>query len=123
MFKVDMDAICEAAIEVRLMANTARAANQSGTAGQPLAKSATLAISREPRADIDPVLADLLTNAMQVCDRWRDSDDAREQMRRECLETPPHLRADLLAHFRGTYPSCYERGKGEEVQKGQLRRR
>lgn len=67
--------------------------------------------------------AHLIESAMQACDHHGDGPEAREAMRRDCLETPPHLRADLLAHFRGTYPSCYERGKGEEVQKGQLRRR
>ncbi len=46
----------------------------------------------------------LLAAAMRACDHWGDGPEAREQMRRECLETPPHLRADLLEHFRREYP-------------------
>lgn len=46
----------------------------------------------------------LIEAAMRACDAWNDTDQAREQMRRECLETPPHLRADLLDQLRHTYP-------------------
>lgn len=46
----------------------------------------------------------LLQAAMRACDHWNDSDEAREEMRRQCLETPPHLRADLLEHFNRQYP-------------------
>lgn len=47
---------------------------------------------------------ELLIAAMRSCDHHGDSPEAREQMRQDCLETPPHLRADLLEHFRKTYP-------------------
>ena len=47
--------------------------------------------------------ADLLKAAMRVCDHYGDGDAVREQMRLECLDTPPNLRADLLAHFTQTY--------------------
>ena len=47
--------------------------------------------------------ADLLKAAMRVCDHYGDGDAARAQMRLACLDTPPHLRADLLAHFTQTY--------------------
>lgn len=40
---------------------------------------------------------------MRACDAWGDGPEAREAMRRECMETPEHLRADLLAHFRASY--------------------
>lgn len=40
---------------------------------------------------------------MRCCDHWRDGEPAREQMRKECEDTPPHLRADLLAHFQTEY--------------------
>lgn len=43
--------------------------------------------------------------AMHVCDHWNDSPSAREQMRQDCLSTPPHLRADLLAHLQQAYPA------------------
>ena len=46
---------------------------------------------------------ELLAAAMRACDHWGDSQQAREQMRRECLETPPAQRADLLAHFNDQY--------------------
>lgn len=45
----------------------------------------------------------LLGAAMAACDHHGDGPEAREQMRRECMETPPHLRADLLDHFRKAY--------------------
>ena len=47
--------------------------------------------------------ADLLKAAMRVCDQYGDGDAARAQMRLACLDTPPHLRADLLAHFTQIY--------------------
>jgi len=50
------------------------------------------------------ITSELLTAAMHACNHWGDGPAAREQMRRDCLNTPPHLRADLLAHFRTTYP-------------------
>ena len=45
--------------------------------------------------------AALIVAAMRVCDRHNDSDAAREEMRADCLNTPAHLRADLLAYFIG----------------------
>lgn len=49
--------------------------------------------------------AQLLQAAMRACDYWHDSPVAREQMRQDCLNTPPHLRAELLALFRKQYGS------------------
>lgn len=46
----------------------------------------------------------LLAAAMLACDHHGDNPAAREAMRADCLATPPHLRADLLAHFKQTYP-------------------
>lgn len=48
---------------------------------------------------------ELLQAAMRACDHWNDSPAAREQMRQDCLNTPPHLRAELLALFRKQYGS------------------
>ena len=53
---------------------------------------------------------DLIAAAMKVCDRYGDSEAAREDMRQQCLELPPHLQADLLEHFTGRHP--------EELQSG-----
>ena len=45
--------------------------------------------------------AALTTAAMKVCDRFGDNAAAREEMRLDCINTPAHLRADLMAHFTG----------------------
>lgn len=45
----------------------------------------------------------LLQAAMHACRHWGDNQAAREQMRQDCLNTPPHLRADLLAHFKNAH--------------------
>lgn len=47
---------------------------------------------------------ELIEAAMRACDAHGDGEAAREQMRIECLEIPPNLRADLLDYFRRTYP-------------------
>jgi len=104
MFKVDMEAIREAAIEARLTANPAIVARATARPGAALANLAEFAISQERDANIDPVLSELLQSAMRACDAWQDRPEAREQMRCECLDTPPHLRADLRDHFSQAYP-------------------
>lgn len=104
MFRVDMDAIRDAVIEARLAANPANAASTRGQAGLKLATFANLAISQQHGAHIDPAVTELLDAAMRACDAWNDTAQARDQMRSACLETPPHLRADLLDHFNNTYP-------------------
>lgn len=48
------------------------------------------------------ITAELVDAAMRVCDHHGDDQAARDQMKRECEQTPPHLRADLLHHFRAT---------------------
>ena len=45
----------------------------------------------------------LFEAAMRACDHHGDGPAAREEMRRQCLETPPHLHADLTDHFQKTY--------------------
>ena len=47
----------------------------------------------------------LLEAAMRVCDHHGDSDSAREQMKQDVLQHPPHLLPDLLQHFESVYPS------------------
>lgn len=49
------------------------------------------------------LLEPLLQAAMHVCDHWGDGHVEREQMRRDCTDTPPHLRADLLDYFQKEY--------------------
>lgn len=43
--------------------------------------------------------ATLIELAMRVCDEYGDDEQAREAMRRDCLDTPLHLRQDLIEHF------------------------
>lgn len=45
----------------------------------------------------------LIGAAMAVCDFHGDGEQARQDMRKQVLETPAHLRADLLDHFRKAY--------------------
>ena len=53
------------------------------------------------------VTALLLEAAMRRCDQFNDSDKARQDMREQVLETPPHLRQDLLDHFMGRPPTMH----------------
>lgn len=45
------------------------------------------------------ITAQLLDAAMRRCDQFNDSEKTRQDMREQILETPPHLRQDLLEHF------------------------
>ena len=47
------------------------------------------------------VTAQLLEAAMRRCDQFNDGEKARQDMREQVLETPPHLRQELLEHFLG----------------------
>ena len=49
------------------------------------------------------ITAELLDAAMRACDHYRDGLQAREDTRRQCLETPMHLRTDLLNSFKEHY--------------------
>jgi len=49
-------------------------------------------------------LPDLLAAAMRACDHHGDEEHARAEMRAAIHATPPHLHADLLAHFTSAYP-------------------
>jgi hypothetical protein len=48
---------------------------------------------------------DLIEAAMKVCDQHGDSEAARAEMRKQCLELPPRLQTDLLHHFNGIEPT------------------
>lgn len=54
--------------------------------------------------EVEAMTADLIAAAMRCSDHHADSDLARAQMRADIEATPPHLRADLLEHFRQAYP-------------------
>lgn len=44
----------------------------------------------------------LLAAAMRRCDQFNDTEKARQDMWQQVLETPTHLRQDLLDHLRCT---------------------
>jgi hypothetical protein len=48
------------------------------------------------------IKAQLLDAALQRCEEFKDIEKHRQDMREQILETPPHLRQDLLEHFLGT---------------------
>lgn len=89
MFKLDMDALRkEADIPI------------TSELEQPLAKLAALAISQPANEEsFDLLGARLMAAAMRRCDEFNDSEQARQDMREQILETPPHLREDLLDYF------------------------
>ncbi len=43
----------------------------------------------------------LIAAAMRVCDQYDDNDAKREEMRQDILDTPHHLRRELLDYFTG----------------------
>ena len=45
------------------------------------------------------ITARLLAAAMRRCDQLKDSDKARQDMREQVLEVPPHQRQDWLDYF------------------------
>ena len=51
----------------------------------------------------DRLTAELLAAAKRACDHFNDGPAAREQMRQQCLATPPRLRAELRDHFNRQY--------------------
>lgn len=99
-----------------------RQAGQSGVAlrldggkikasGRPEALAAMVPQLREHRTELFDFLADahttataLLEAAMRACDHYNDEQQARAQMRDECLSTPPALWKDLMEHFQRSYP-------------------
>ncbi len=59
-------------------------------------------------ADVQQTTDKLIEAAMLVCERHADIEQARADMRADVLATPPHLRADLLRHFRETGSAAAE---------------
>lgn len=113
MFRLDWDAIHEAAIESWLTANPANPANRSDltnaahqeatSTGPIVSRVATLAISQHEKQPTDPVVVALLEAAMRCCDCWNDGRAARAEMMSDVMATPLHQRQDLLEHFRSAY--------------------
>lgn len=108
MFKLDMDAIRKTAFSGRHILSPPKeeANSQNDLANNgSLAKLATLAISHgEKASEMSLLTARLLVAAMKVCDQHGDGEEARNEMRQQCLELSPLLQADLLEHFQGKRP-------------------
>lgn len=84
--------------------------NLAVPAGSLSAEQRALVLAHKPElvaflVDSRKTTAQLLAAAMRACDHHHDGPAAREQMRRECLELPPHLQRDLLDHFKGKRPN------------------
>lgn len=84
--------------------------NLSAPAGRLTTKQRALVLANKAQlvqflTDASTTAAALIDAAMRACDRHGDDEHAREQMRADCLATPPHQRADLLDHFQKTYPA------------------
>lgn len=47
------------------------------------------------------ITGELIEAAMRAAAHWKDDP---EEWRRQCLEVPPHQRADLLDHLQSQYP-------------------
>jgi hypothetical protein len=109
MFKIDIDAIRQAATNDRLVAKAASLANfqtDSKNSGQSISHYGESPQAPSfANADTDSVVSlnQLIEIGMQICSHFDDSIKAREAMRTEIIETPATLRADLLEHFMQTY--------------------
>lgn len=117
MFELDMTSIRQAASGQWLMANLANreegkpeishltpeiSQQRPQISHKPpelagLAELAAIQIVSHESADL--LDARLIAAAMRVCYMHGDGEQAREDMRADCLDTPLHLRADLLDHF------------------------
>ena len=112
MFKVDLESLKQAATSTRLMANPANPANwltPEAESVSQLATLATLAVSHGSHSAANDAwaavaVAELIEAAMRCCDKHGDGPDAREEMKLQCLEIPPHLRGDQLDYFNSHYP-------------------
>ena len=64
-----------------------------------------LPILRPHRTEIRAWLTagDLIAAAMRACDHYGDGAAARQQMVKDCLDTPHELRHELREHFEKTY--------------------
>ena len=98
-----------APIETQHATSAANDATGSATPMQhPAETSATLAapscatVASELTAQ--RTMKKLLAAAMRCCDKHGDGPEAREEMKRQCLEIPAHLRGDLLDYFKSHYP-------------------
>lgn len=64
--------------------------------------------------DAARITTELMSAAQRACDYWGDSPQAREQMRREILETRPEHRQELLRMFRSDYKGSGQNTNGDQ---------
>ena len=113
MFKLNMAVIRQNAKDYRLMAiqaNLANAEDSSKDLDNKFSPLANLAVSHFCESNSEQsliashrLMKQLLASAMRCCDHHKDSQQARDDMTQQCLETPPHLAEDLLNYFNKTY--------------------
>lgn len=77
------------------------AVRSNGVSGNPRGVSSVSSVRWDGIPEKHTLAADLVDAAMKVCDQHGDGEAAREEMRRQCLDLPQRLQADLLEHFRG----------------------
>ena len=77
----------------------ASVANVATVASSHEPKTASLPPANDPQG-FDPGESALMLLAMRFCDAINASDKAREDWRRDVLETPPHLRQGLQNYLR-----------------------
>jgi hypothetical protein len=91
MFRLELVLIRQRADQAVL---TAKAAN---LANDPLRHLALSNVGKKV------LIAQLISAAMQACDKFGDDELAREAMKLDCLAVPLDSRADLLDHFSRNY--------------------
>ncbi len=64
--------------------------------------------------DAAKITSELMTAAMRACDFWRDSPQAREQMRHDILNSRPEHRQELLRMFRSDYKGSGQNTNGDQ---------
>jgi TubC N-terminal docking domain len=78
--------------------------NLTAPAGRLTPEQRALVLTRKPELvtflqQARDTSAALIEAAMARCDQFGDDQAAREAMCTDCLATPPHLQADLLAYL------------------------
>ncbi len=84
--------------------------NLSVPAGRLNAELRALILANKPAIvdflqEVDATTTALMEAAMRVCEYHGDCETKRDEMRRECLAIPPHLKPDLLEHLQSVMQS------------------
>lgn len=100
------DALCDAGLDVSLAPDGGLSVKPASCLTQELRDliRGNKAVLVDRLLEAQNLTARLIAAALRRCDEFNDSEAAREEMRQDCLATPPHLRQDLLDHFTGKRP-------------------